>query len=95
MSELVYELDNGQYPHGEVTISLSEYRDLLDIQARTSILRCDIISELETTLENRKISEHSDWYSVRGSKISIEKICNTMGFLPTYRGFIERENDDD
>lgn len=95
MSELVYELDNGQYPHGEVTISLSEYRDLLDIQARTSILRCDIISELETLHESREKSEHKDVYSVRNAVMGIEKICNIMGFLPTYRGFMERENKND
>lgn len=77
----------------EITISKEEYEDLLRTESRVSILRCEIISILEDTLDKEKETGHiGGYYSVRKQDVNIEKICNYLGFLPTMRGFIEREN---
>lgn len=88
MSDLVFLEDNGVYPHGEVTISLNEYRDLLDIQARTSILRMYMVKELNKQLKKQEIYGH---YTISETELKALDVSNIMGFYPTYHGFEVRE----
>lgn len=80
------------YPQGTVTISTDEYRDSCDTNARSSILRTEIISILREQLEKQKNEgEYKSLYLLKNADISIEKVCNIMGFLPTYEGFLKEE----
>ncbi|MDO4801873.1 MAG: hypothetical protein Q4A15_06875, partial [Prevotellaceae bacterium] len=80
--------DSDDFPIYKTEISSEEYRSLTDTNARTSILRTEIISVLREQLEKQKTngSEYKSLYSIKNADISIERVCNIMGFLPTYEG---------
>ena len=87
-NEVIFLEDNGVYPHGEVTISLNEYRDLLDIQSRASILRMYMVKELEKQLKKQETYGH---YTISEAELNACDVSNIMGFYPTYHGFEVRE----
>lgn len=85
--------DSDDFPIYKTEISSEEYRSLTDTNVRTSILRTEIISILREHVEKQKTkrSEFQSLYSLKNADISIEKVCNIMGFLPAYEGFLEEE----
>lgn len=74
----------------EVTISLDEYRDLLDIQSRASILRTKLVDVMEAELESYK-KYHNNCYLVKNASVNVAEICNIMAFTATLKGFVEKE----
>jgi hypothetical protein len=74
----------------EVTISIDEYRDLLDIQTRASILRMKLVEAMESELEIYK-KNHNSCFSVRSANVNVAQICNIMAFTATLKGYIEKE----
>jgi len=79
-----------EYPEGTVTISLDEYRDLCEMNARASILRMHIVKELEERLDMKKMYGR---FEIKDATINAYDASNIMGFYSTLHGFLEKEKE--
>lgn len=83
-------MNMSEYPEGTVTISLDEYRDLCEMNARASVLRMHMVKELEKRIDMQKT--HTG-FVIEHTTLDACDVSNIMGFYSTFHGFLEKENE--
>ena len=80
------------YEKGTVTISLEEYRDLCETNARMSILRGMCCNEAQRNLDEFVKTQHS-FNKIENAELKVEVILNVIGSHPTWVGFQNKQEE--
>lgn len=75
----------------DVTISKAEYEDLLDTNARVSILVGELSRIWQETVDDA--AKYDFICRVKNSEISTELVANIIGCTPRMRGYIKQEEE--
>jgi hypothetical protein len=86
------ERDSCGYPESTVTISLEEYRNLCETNARVGVLRAECVTKCREKLDALK-KDKQQWSHLEDCSISCSRLLSLVGSFPTWVG-LKKEQDE-
>lgn len=86
------ERDSCGYPESTVTVSLEEYRNLCETNARFCMLRAECVNQCRERLDSLK-KENVHWNLIDDSSIKCSRLFVLLGSYPTWVGLKKEQNE--